>query len=258
LSRQVKQLEFELGVSLFLRNKRRVALTAKGQAFLVEAQEILRRTESAMLRARENERGSINIGYVWGLFHSTVPQALQRFRLLEPDMAVNLFDLSAVEQGRALAAGKLDAGFIGFAFEAREAGLEMNRVGETRFVLALPEQHPLARRRLIDLKSLVNDVFLLISEEHFPGASRVMSQACTSAGFKPRTLQVERGHTILSLVAAGCGVALLPDPLRALPHANVAFRPIREAISADLFVAWSKGMARGVRRNLLASPNVEQ
>jgi DNA-binding transcriptional LysR family regulator len=79
-----------------------------------------------------------------------------------------------------------------------------------------------------------------------------MHRACADAGFKPRTLQVaERGHTILSLVAAGCGVALLPEPLSALPHTNVAFRRPSAAITADLFVAFRKNIDRTIRENLL-------
>jgi DNA-binding transcriptional LysR family regulator len=79
-----------------------------------------------------------------------------------------------------------------------------------------------------------------------------MLRACAEAGFKPRTLQVaERGHTILSLVAAGCGVALLPEPISALPHANVVFRPPADPVSADLFVAFRKNLDRRIRQTLL-------
>jgi DNA-binding transcriptional LysR family regulator len=253
LSRQVKQLEDELGVGLLTRNKRGVELTPKGRAFLIEAEEILQHSERAMQSARGNGAGPLKIGYVWGLFHSIVPQILQRFRALEPNIAVHLFDMAAAEQSKALAQGKLDAGFIGLAFEAESAGLAMQRMGTTRFVVALPKRHPLAKRRAVNLKALEGEVFLLISEEHFPGASRVMREACRAAGFKPRTLEVERGHTILSLVAAGCGVALLPEALRDLPHSNMVFRPVAAPISADLFIAWGKGFDGAARGNLLAA-----
>lgn len=253
LSRQVRQLEEELGVALLVRDKRSVTLTPQGRRFLSEAEGILQQSERAMQRARDRDAGSLNIGYVWGLFHSTAPPALQRLRALEPGVAVNLFDLSAAEQGRALASGKLDAGFIGFQFEAKAAGLSMERVGRAEFVVALPEKHKLARQRGVSLKSLAEEVFLLISEEHFPGAAQVMRTACSEAGFKPRTLQAERGHTILSLVAAGCGVALLPDPLRALPHAHIVFRPPARPVTADLFLAWRKGFDGSLKRSLLTA-----
>jgi DNA-binding transcriptional LysR family regulator len=252
LSRQVKQLEQELGVALLHRNHREVTLTPRGKSFLLEAESILEQSDRAMQRARATHQQPLNIGYVWGLFHSTVPHALQKFRALDPAIAVNLFDLSAAEQGKALASGRLDVGFIGLAFEAEAERLEKHRVGSTNFVMALPENHPLAKSRSIKLCALENEVFLVISDEHFPGASHVMLRACADVGFKPRTLQVaERGHTILSLVAAGCGVALLPEPLSALPHTNVTFRRPSTAITADLFVAFRKNLERRIRENLL-------
>ena len=206
-----------------------------------------------MQQARGDVASVLNIGYVWGLFHSAVPQVLQRFRALQPNVAVHLFDMPAAEQGRALAQGKLDAGFIGLPFEAEAARLEKCRVGTTQFVVVLPQGHALARRRAVELKALAREVFLLISEAHFPGAARVMREACRSAGFKPRILEVERGHTILSLVAGGCGVALLPEALRGLPHSNVVFRPPAQSISADLCLAWRKGFDGAARRSLLAA-----
>jgi DNA-binding transcriptional LysR family regulator len=253
LSRQVKQLEEELGVPLLVRNKRSVQLTRQGESFLSEVEQILQQSERAMRRARANGADALNIGYVWGLFHSIVPPILQRFRALEPEFAVHLFDLPAAEQGRGLKMGTIDVGFIGLAFEAEEAALPMRRVGTTDFVVALPEGHRFARGRAVDLKTLADEVFILISDEHFPGAARVMKEACSNAGFKPRTLQVERGHTILSLVAAGCGVALLPESLQALPHANVVFRPVAQRISAGLFIAWRKGLESAARRSLFAA-----
>lgn len=256
LSRQIKQLEDELGVALLVRNNRKVSVTPRGLTFLAEAESILEQSERAMQRARGTAPQSLNIGYVWGLFHSVVPQVLQQFRRLEPAVAVHLFDMSAVEQGKALAAGRLDAGFIGLAFEAEAAHLEKHRVGSTRFVIALPKSHPLAKTRKINLRTLRGEVFLLISDEHFPGASQIMLRACAAAGFKPRTLQVaERGHTILSLVAAGCGVALLPEPLSALPHTNIVFRPPADSISADLFVAFRTRFDGPVRNSLLTALN---
>lgn len=254
LSRQIKQLEHELGVELLLRDKRKVSLTEEGAAFLVEAQSILQQTGEALERVRGRAHPVLRIGYVWGLFHSIVPRALQRFREGIPDIRVDLLDLSAAEQGKAMTAGKLDAGFIGFAFEADAAGLEKQKVGVCDFVVALPASHPLAKRKAVSLAALAREVFLLISEEHFPGASEVMMNACIEAGFRPKRLQVaERGHTILGLVASGCGVALLPASLRELPHGGVVFRWPSSPVSADLFLAWRRGLLEQTRNQLLAA-----
>ena len=254
LSRQIKQLEDELCTTLFHRNKRTVRLTVSGEAFLREARALLEQAERALSQARGGSGKTLNVGYVWGLFHSTAPAALQRLRATFPGLTVNLLDMSANEQARALTAARLDFGFIGTAFEAETAGLEKARIGQCEFNVVLPQNHKLARKRLVDLATLSPELFLLISDDQFPGAVRIMERACEAAGFQPRVLQVaDRGHTLLGMVAAGCGVALLPQTLRALPHTGVVFRRASPSIQADLYVAWRKGLDRAVLDPLLAA-----
>ncbi|HTI70998.1 MAG TPA: LysR substrate-binding domain-containing protein [Candidatus Limnocylindria bacterium] len=242
LSRQIRQLEEELGAALLVRNRRQVELTAAGAAFLAEARAILERSASAVRMVQSGdhaEGGTLNIGYVWGLFHSLVPQAVQRFRLRHPEVAINLFDLTATEQAERIAAGELDAGFIGFAEEADGAGLTRKAVGQSRFVAALPEGHPAAAKKEIDLGSLRDEAFFVISPKTYPAAARFVAKACAGAGFRPKILQTaERGHTLLALVAGNCGVTLVPESLQALPHQGVVFREVRNAPRSPLYLAW--------------------
>lgn len=256
LSRQIRQLEAEVGVRLFERTRRGATLTPAGQAFLAESRALLTQSEQAVRVAQRtgaDEAGRLDLGYVWGLFHTRVPEIVARFRRERPEVAVNLFDLTATEQAKALAEGRLDAGFIGFADEAEAAGLAKRKVGACRFVAALPANHPSARRGKVRLALLAQDWFITISEKNYPGASRHALEACEKAGFRPRILQAaERGHTILSLVAGGCGVALLPEPLRALPHPGVVFRPLEDPVSSDLFIAWDSRRKCPLRDPLIA------
>jgi len=242
LSRQIRQLEEELGVQLLERNKRTVRLTEAGRAFQSEARALLKQSDRAVQTVRRTGgagEGTLNVGYVWGLFHSVAPAALQRFRQTYPGIAVHLFDLTALEQAKALVSGELDAGFIGFADEADSAGLNKRKVGSCSFVAALPEDHRSARKNRVSLASLAEDFFLGISDQSYPAAWRHVLEACDRAGFRPRTLQmVERGYTILGLVAARCGVALVPESLRALPHDGIVLRPLVDAPRGDLFIAW--------------------
>jgi DNA-binding transcriptional LysR family regulator len=254
LSRQVTQLEDELGGPLLERDKRSVRLTARGESFLREAEGILEHAEAALANARSGAQRKLNIGYVWGLFHSTAPAAMQRLRASDPALSLNLLDMPASEQARALASGRLDFGFIGTAFEAEAAALEMQRIGRCAFKIVVPRDHRFARRSTIDLGAFANELFLLISEDHYPGASRVMRSACEAAGFNPRVLQTaERGHAIIGMVAAGCGVAILPETLDALPHEGVNFRSSARPIESDLYLAWRKGLDEAVVKRMLGS-----
>jgi DNA-binding transcriptional LysR family regulator len=242
LSRQIRQLEDELGVKLLERGQRGVKLTEAGQAFMTEACALLKQSEAAVRVARQTGKAGaahLNLGYIWGLFHSMVPALLERFRRQSPETAVHLFDLPPLEQAQALIEGRLDAGFIGFAHEADAAGLNKRKVGVCTFVAALPQGHRAARKSSIPLASLSEDFFLGISDQTYPGASRHVMTACHRAGFRPKILQmVERGYTILGLVAGRCGVALLPESLKAMPHSGVVFRPLADPPVGDLFIAW--------------------
>lgn len=257
LSRQIRQLEDELGVKLLERTRPGVQLTKPGHAFLAETRAILAQSEQAIRVARKSgEPGNaqLNLGYIWGLFHSFVPPVLERFRRRSPETAVHLFDLAPLVQARAILEGRLDAGFIGFAHEASCAGLSRRKVGSCAFVAALPKEHRAARKSIVQLASLADDFFLGISAETFPGASRYVTDACVRAGFRPKILQmVERGYTILGLVAGHCGVALLPESLKALPHPGIIFRPLADPPVADLFLAWRANSTPAVLDEFLAA-----
>jgi DNA-binding transcriptional LysR family regulator len=255
LSRQIRQLEDELGVALLDRTRHGVQLTKSGRAFLAETQAILKQSEQAIRIARkggEADGAQLNLGYIWGLFHSFVPPVLERFRARFPETAVHLFDLAPLKQVRGILEGRLDAGFVGFEHEANSAGLSRRKVGSCAFVAALPKDHRAARKSVVPLSSLADDIFLGISAETFPGASRYVTEACVRAGFRPKILQmVERGYTILGLVAGNCGVALLPESLKALPHPGIVFRPLADPPVADLFVAWSAKSTQPVLHEFL-------
>jgi DNA-binding transcriptional LysR family regulator len=257
LSRQIRQLEEEVGVTLLERGTRGVRLTAAGEVFLAKATALIEQSEQAVRQARlsgQDQQRQLDIGYVWGLFHTLVPQWVARFRQRHPDVSVNLFDLTATQQAESLARGKLDLGFIGFAFEADGARLAKREVGHCAFMAALPSKHPAAKKRRLPLAALAGDFFIVISERTYPGAARFLKDACRRAGFHPKILQtVERGYTILGLVAANCGVTLLPESLQALPHPGVVFRPLADPPDGELFVAWNHGGQSPAARAFLES-----
>lgn len=261
LSRQIRQLEEEIGTKLLERGARGVQLTRPGALFLAKAEALLEQSEQAVRQARaggDDQQRPMDIGYVWGLFHTLAPHWIARFRQQHPEVAVNLFDLSATQQAESLARGQLDLGFIGFAFEADAAGLAKRKVGQCAFMAALPAAHPAAGKRKIPLRALAQDFFIVISEQTYPGAARFVAAACRGAGFRPKIVQTaERGYTILALVAGHCGVTLLPESLQALPHPGVVFRPLVDAPKADLFVAWRPSSESRATRVFLEALPVE-
>jgi DNA-binding transcriptional LysR family regulator len=257
LSRQIQQLEDEVGVKLFDRNHRSVALTAAGKALLEESRAVLAQTQRAIEVAQNTGRiaaGHLNIGYVWGLFHSLVPGHLAAFRTQHPQVTVNLLDITATAQAEALISGELDVGFIGFAYEADAARLAKKCIGTCDFIATLPENHPASRKGKVPLAALASDFFIAISKATYPGAARYIHDSCERAGFRPRILHIaDRGFTIPGLVAANCGVALVPEPLRALPHPGVVFRPLEDPPRGELFVAWNKSRRSVLRDKFIAA-----
>lgn len=243
LSRQIRQLESEIGLSLLERGARGVRLTSAGEVLLPQAISLLEQSEQAVRLTRmsgQRQQRQLDVGYVWGLFHTLAPRCVARFRQRNPDVAVNLLDLTATQQAEALERGRLALGFIGFAFEADGARLAKQKVGRCAFMAALPQRHRAAKKRKVALADLAEDFFVVISDETYPGAARFLKEACRRAGFRPKILQTaERGYAILGVVAANSGVTLLPESLQALPHPGVVFRPLVDAPEGDLFVAWN-------------------
>lgn len=258
LSRQIRQLEDEIGRPLLVRRPDGTELTPAGEMFLRDATSILDRSQNAIQSARSGGVASpppLALGYVWGLFHSLAPAHIAAFRLVRPDVPVHLFDLTALQQAEALREGRIDAGFIGFAHEAEAAGLALRPVGMCALCAALPASHAAARRRRLPLASLAAESFVMISDLTYPGAARWITEACAAAGFRPRILQAaERGHTLLSLVAAGCGIALVPEPLQQLPHPGVVFRPLAEPTPLPLHLAWNPARPHPTRDVFLHTP----
>ncbi len=239
LGRQIRALEDELGIELFHRSAQGMALTESGKHFYDRAKALLAHSDEVLQSVRETP-SSLQVGYVWGLFHSLTPSHVATFRQAHPKVSVSLHDLSATAQAEALRNGSLDLGYIGFDQEAEAAALQKCCVGRCAFRLVLPEKHPLANHDVIELEALREEMFIIISEAHYPSASKVLHEACARAGFRPRAIQgANRGHDILGLIAANAGVSLLPASLEALPHRGVAFRPLSEPIERDLYVAWN-------------------
>jgi DNA-binding transcriptional LysR family regulator len=242
LTRQIKDLEEEIGVRLLDRTKQRVSLTAEGQSFLVDAKRVLELSEEIVESVRHfsrHELAPLNIGYVANLFYDLLPVTLASFQRLFPTVPINLFDMSCGDQFRALQDGKIDLGFVGLREPIEERALQFRPIASYETVAAVAKNNPLATKSVINLKELKPIFFIGMSESSYPGYRRWLTRTCRKVGFSPKVLQdadIER--TVIQSVAAGLGVALLPDQVKKLPHDSVVFRELNPPVKTESCIAW--------------------
>ncbi len=230
LSQQIQQLERELGVALFARTSRRVQLTPAGEAFLLEARQILASVAQAAdtaKRAARGDTGWLGIGFAASATYDLLPAVLHDFRASFPEVSLSLQELNAVEQAAALEAKTIHVGFA--RPYASYLNAVVSAVQREPFLAAFPEAHSMAKERPLRLSALADVPFISFPELPKPSYAEAVRVACESAGFTPRVVQeVREMQTALSLVAAGFGVALLPASVRHLHRDGVAYRPLEE------------------------------
>lgn len=244
LTRQIHNLEEEIGVRLLDRSKSQVALTEEGRAFLVDARHVLAlATESvqAVQRLSRGETGQLNIAYSSNFNFELLPETLRAFRQTFPHIALNLFDMTPAEQFRALEARKIDLGFVGLRPPVSTRGLQREIIARHRIVVVLPVKHPLARKRRVNLGELKTMFFVGMSEKTHPGFRDWLCETCQPAGFTPRILQdAELEPALMTFVAEGLGVTLAREHIKNLPHPGVAFRPLVPPVKTDYYIAWNR------------------
>ncbi|MEP6663774.1 MAG: LysR substrate-binding domain-containing protein [Verrucomicrobiota bacterium] len=242
LTRQIHNLEDELGVQLFDRIKNRVSLTQEGIGFLFDSKRLL---ELSLENVRSVQRGKsvqLNIGYLFKFNFDLLPRTLKTFYQVCPEIALNLFDMPPAEQLRALEAGKIDLAFMGLRPPA--AGLNMTSliwecVAQHDLAVVLPLHHPLAQKNKIKLSDLKSLFFVAMSEETHPGSQAWLFSLCQEAGFTPKIVQhVEAESDFMPFVAEGLGVTLVRGKIKKLPHPGVVFRPVEASAKVAYWIAW--------------------
>ncbi len=243
LTRQIKDLEEDIGVQLLDRTKREVNLTEEGKSFLADAKRVLAHSTEiieSVQRLRRHATAAFNIGYVADLFYSSLPITLAALQRSLPTVSINLFDMTRGDQFRALEEGKIDLGFVGLRESIEERGLQFRSVASHKTVAALAKSNQLAKKTIIELRDLKPIFFIGMSETAYPGYRQWLTTTCQQVGFMPRVLQdadIER--TVIRAVAAGLGVALLPEHVKKLSQENVVFRPLAPTVMTESCVAWN-------------------
>ncbi len=176
LTRQIHNLEEELGVRLLDRARNQVSLTEEGRNFLVDAQRIVAlslESVTAMQRFSRGESGQLNLGYLFKFNFDLLPATLTTFYKNYAEVAVNLFDMPPADQLRALEARKIDLGFVGLrppAANKNNAALNWECIAHHDVVVVLPAGHPLAKKSKIKREELKSLFFVAMSEKTHPGS----------------------------------------------------------------------------------------
>lgn len=245
LSRQIQLLEHQLGVQLLARSSRSVRLTPAGRSFLPEARAILRLAESASVAARRvasGEGGTITIGFTAASGYRFLPGLIVKCRERLPTIDLVLKELVTMEQIEALAAGRLDLALL--RPHAATSDFETRCVAREALVLALPEEHALARGRQPTLADFDHAPFLTYSPVEARYFHDLVAGTFSRAGVHPQyTQHVTQIHSILALVRAGLGAALIPESATSLHFEGVVTRTlqkIRPARPVELFMAWKR------------------
>lgn len=243
LSQQIRALEEELGARLFERTSRRVRLTEVGRLFLPEARQALAQVERAAQvarQARSGELGRLSLGFTASApFVQSVANALYAFRQGHPHVDLALQELSHDEQIARIMEDELDIGILrSFTAQLLPSGLMSACLLEEDMLLALREDHPLARRKADPAIADLADVsFVSYGVTNGPGFTENFLSLCEQAGFRPHiALEVSSFATLLGLVAAGFGATLLPQSLARLQVENVVLRRLSASVTSGLWL----------------------
>jgi DNA-binding transcriptional LysR family regulator len=243
LSFQIKQLEEELGVTLFRRSTRRVELTDAGRALLAEVYTALAHLHQGVETARRAERGETGLlvlGYVSIALYNLVPAAVRLFRERFPDVHVTLREACSPDLEDQLVEGAFDVGLAVRGMQVPD--LIYETVLCEQAMVAIPKNHPLAGLAQIPLHALAAEPFVMYERTQ---RSLIYSQVmtlCLQAGFSPYIVQEAASEqAVVGLVAAGVGVALVSSCLSGLRTDEVTYRPLIDpAASVEYAVVWKQ------------------
>ena len=227
VSRQLRDLEEELGVKLFIRKAQGLKLTDDGETALIYARDLLRRSNAMMetfKRRGENTRKTIQVGYIPTALSGFLAQGLRRFHEEHAGVKVHIREMNPRAQEVALTDGEIDLALLGTA-----SGPLKNRFGtahilKTPLSIVLPNNHLLTLRKSINLVELEGESFVSLHERNFPRRPQLIADLSEKAGFAIEVDVKANGLSeALGLVAAGTGIAVLPADVDRMPHPGVVF-----------------------------------
>lgn len=233
LSRQIKQLEEDIGVTLIDRENRPLKLTEAGEFFYDHALQIIKKSDD--LRAMTFRKGSfdnsLSIGFVSSILYGILPKVIARFREVYPNIEIKLYELNSWQQTQGLVDGKIDVGFGRLLFE--DASIRRMVLREENLVVAVPVSHALVKenRTSINLMDLTNENLLLYPTAPRPSFIDYVLELFESRNLKANYLtEVRELHIALGLVAAGEGLTIVPKTLEHLRNQEVSYLPFEDGL----------------------------
>jgi DNA-binding transcriptional LysR family regulator len=261
LGRQIRLLEEDLGVRLFLRTTRAVALNEDGTSLLRDARAILARVEAveAGLRSRARSHGAprLRVGAIDSAAAGLLPKLLRDFRAEHQEVKVQLFEEKTIRLLPKILSGSLDLAFV--RPPARpDRRIELRPLLKETAVVALPRRHALAKRKFIALADIACEPLIVPERRSRPHSHDLTIKLFEEAGLHPRIVQTaDEKQTIVNLVAARLGLAIVPRWTQRMAIAGVCFLPLKlprhvESGRLPLAVAWLRGSRDALRDQMLS------
>ena len=244
LTRQIKNLEEELHVPLFRRDKKRLQLTEDGQFFLARARRLLSQAEEDLDDLRSHSSGEskpLRIGYMLDMQYDLLPITMAAFRKVWPKVPLNLVEMTAAEQIQALHKNKIQVGFAREPGLPSLVGLQSDVLTKCKMMAVLPDTFPLKKKKTLALRDLADQPFISLLEDDYPGTREWLNRVCRESGFSPHIKhESNSASTLIHLVALEMGVALLPESCLRLPHEGTIFHPLDEVVYSKTHLLWRK------------------
>ncbi|MBJ3777063.1 LysR family transcriptional regulator [Acuticoccus mangrovi] len=240
LSRQLAALEKDLGVRLIERHSRSARLTPAGERFLLDSKAVLVQLDQACRNARRasaGELGALTIGFMMHAAYASVPVLTRRFLAECPDVTLTLLEAMPSNLLDGIGSGRFDAVVTFRPDDVR--GIETIVVHREPLVLALPEGHALAAHDVVDAAMLAGVPLIASPQDATPTLRAAIVEYLARAGVEPHVrLETQLQQTIVSLVAEGIGVALVPHSVGRLGVSGVCFRALRDPPTVEQVLAW--------------------
>jgi DNA-binding transcriptional LysR family regulator len=246
LSRQVQDLEDEIGVDLLRRSPRGVTLTAEGKLFLEEVRELLKRVDESVEKTRalaRGEYGELHIGYVSVPTAEILPPALETFRKTVPHVKLVLHDLSTDELITGLRNGALEVAIMVQPIGEQTAGIEFETLHGYVWCVALSRTHPFARLKAIPLERVAGERLVILSRKNYSEYNRILGRILALVSTKPRiAMECDSEDSLFMEVEAGRGIALVTTIAKLATGKRLLYRPLTGTTETQLV-----GIARATK-----------